>query len=397
MVNTGFGEMPVVMTTGYGRFAQPAFRGVVSLSNGYDNNLFLVPDKTPKGQKALDQKDSFVTRASAVGTMQMSNDRTALILDATIGALYYWGEPKPSAGADSKTGDVIGGLDFAFSHRVSPRMRLSSSMDVVYQTGADVTRRYTPIDGGETSSYFNGNIRTDLEYIWRPRLSSNHFYSLAGTYFEDSSDKERNIFSHVVGSSLNYQLTPKTSVLGEYRYEFYMPELQSEESRSQYVLAGITHSFTSRIFLTLRVGEQFRSFVHEGGDKNAPHLEGTLSYVYGNNSQVSWTNWYGLEGATTYASEEYVYRTGLRVNHVLTPRVSVIGGLDYNHRKVDESNDPSLDGITRQTINFSLGLQYVVSRPLRLGLTYSRTQLVSSDEYEEYSGDRFYFDATYAF
>lgn len=395
-VNTDFGKVPVKMTQGEGRFVEPTFRVAVSLSNGYDNNVFSASEKTRPGQPVSNPQGSFMTRGGVTTSMQMANARTSMIMDLTVGALYYWDAPKASVDSAPKESDINGSFNLVLSHQVSPRMRFSSAANIAYLSGPDTTRRYTPIDGGDTSPYYNGNIRLEMEYRWRPRLSTSHFYNLAGTIYEAPTSTSGNSLYHTFGNSVNYQLSPRTTLVAEYRYEISTLENQDLETSSHYLLAGFNYALSNRLNMTLRVGEQLRSSSNLAGTASSPHFEGSLSYIYGNNSVISWSNWYGLEASSYSASEEYVYRTGLIINHALTARISALASMDYSYRKLDGMN-LSYGGEKKQTVNLTLGLQYVVSRPLKLSLTYTRTQLLSDDEYEEYSGDKIFMDAAYAF
>lgn len=393
-VSTGFGERPVEITPGEGRFAQPPFRVTVQINNGYDNNLFSAPDKSRPGLPKAERADTFITGANLSTAVQVAGARSALLLDAGLGSLFYWNRPASDADSGPKTHDFNGNVSLVLSHQVAPRMRFSSSLNVVYQSDPDVSRRYTPTRGN-TGPYYNGSSRLQMDYRWLPRISTSHFYSAAGTFYEKASSQTDNVLTHTVGSSVNYLFSPKSTLVGEYRYEMETRKNKSLDSNSHFLLVGADYAFSRRLSMTLRVGEQFRSYSEGGGKNTAPHVEATLSYLYANDSRLSWTNWYGLDTAAGSAGDQTTYRTGLHLAHVITSRITALAGFDLSHRDGAVSNGGS--GSTEDDFSFSLRLQYVVTHALQLGVTYTRTQLLSSDQFQEYSRDRILMDAGYAF
>ena len=99
------------------------------------------------------------------------------------------------------------------------------------------------------------------------------------------------------GEQLVFNLTTRTGLVGEYRYETINYDTAPIDSTTHFLLAGVNHNLTEHFIVHLRGGESFRS-LENAGDSALPYFEGSLDYVRSNHS-LNWVTSYGFESPTT--------------------------------------------------------------------------------------------------
>src|SRR5205807_2217571 len=126
-------------------------------------------------------------------------------------------------------------------------------------------------------------------------------YTFQRIKYESSSSSSVGLFQdrfqNTLAESLQFSLTSRTTLVGEYRFEIVDYDTAPRDSTTHFVLAGIDHRLTEHLMIHLLGGESFRSF-KDDGDTIDPYLEAKLAYQ-GSNHSVNWTTTYGVEEAST--------------------------------------------------------------------------------------------------
>ncbi len=69
---------------------------------------------------------------------------------------------------------------------------------------------------------------------------------------------------NTLGEQLQFSLTSRTSLVGEYRFEMINYDTAPTDSTTHFVLAGVNHNLTEHLIVHLRGGESFRSLENDG-------------------------------------------------------------------------------------------------------------------------------------
>src|SRR4029077_21212309 len=114
-------------------------------------------------------------------------------------------------------------------------------------------------------------------------------------------------------------------IVADYRFEvitFTHPMTHANDSTTHYLLGGFDHTFSPRLNVSIRAGEEFR-FFQNGTQKSGPYLEGDLNYVAGKRTVISWTNNYGIQEPNQITNPiETTFRTSLQASQQLTPKIT---------------------------------------------------------------------------
>jgi uncharacterized protein (PEP-CTERM system associated) len=89
-------------------------------------------------------------------------------------------------------------------------------------------------------------------------------------------------------------------------------------------------------------------------------------------------------------------RTGITINHVFTARTTGFCSLNWN-RVTTTYDNTLIDDLTSDNIQFSIGLQYLLSSNLSFVLNYTHIRVLSSNEFNTYRRNITSFGANYAF
>jgi hypothetical protein len=205
------------------------------------------------------------------------------------------------------------------------------------------------------------------------------------------------IYTNTLGEQLRFLFSPRITAVAEIRGSVAtLPNSQSLNSSSQFLLLGADATFSPRLHTDVRFGEEVRQFQSGGQSAQAsPYLESTISYVYGHQSTLSLTNRFGLDQSNTASSKVVSFRTGIGVNHVISARTTGSIGLNYNRVSTTE---PTTNLTTDENdVSFTLGLQYVVNRHLTLNASYSFVETFSSNGFSDYIRNQIFIGGQYSF
>jgi opacity protein-like surface antigen len=437
-ISSGYGQPPLILQPGTGRFAEKPLKFLVNVGIGYDDNTLTTPDKIPPEPTPLPQitfqvpiptptptpaprpgqpkpkptpvpKQQFKTvviptptpiplapqigktgSLFAVGSVgaqwAFASPRTVFSLDLGVGETYYFSRP-----GDKK--DYTGHLTLAFSRKLSPRLTLNAYLGSSYQSQPDFSILNAPTRAGG-GSYLNSNAKVDLSYRWTARISTVTSYSLNSILYQNSN--ANNNVQQTVGEELNYQFSHRATIVGEYRMSANARTDKTQSTSSKFVLAGLDTNWTPRLRTTLRIGEEMRTFDVAGQSSTSPTVEFTTYYVYGKGSTLAWSSNYGLQQSSSILVKQTSVRTGIMVNHVFTARTTGIFSLNWNH-VVTTDTDPLVPTAKEDDATLSLGLQYLLTSNLSFVLNYTYTRVLSNNEFGTYRRTQTSFGANYSF
>ena len=372
-----------------GKFSPLPFQLSATLREGFDDNV----DTASAGG----EQSSWFTNAGAELAYAFGSPRAQLNL-STGGAITYYNE---RVGVQNYDIDLH--ARFKLNLQVTPRLALTLNLHAAYLTepeisfGIGFTRR--------SGNYFFSDDTGTLIYLWAPRFSTATSYTVVAINYDDAAigmfeDQIQNTFAN----EFRFLLTPTTTISTDYRFQMVSFAHTPRDSTTHFFLGGIDHTFSPRFNISLRGGEEFRSYQADG-DKSGPYFEGTLNYAIGKRTTVSWNNSYGIEDSSVMANAvRTTFRSGLQVTQQLTPKITATLGFNYEH---DEN-----DAVTEQFFGFTFtispafaendlaltfNLRYAITPHLGIDLGYDRSQVISDISVREYSRNRAYGGLNFTF
>jgi hypothetical protein len=402
-----YGTAPMSLTPGEGRFSKPPYQFTLSMQQGFDTNVFTTASNTVS---------SLVNTGQLGFQMQGATPRTIFTLDSTAGINYYWHRP----GVNPE--DYNGNLSLLFFHKITPRMNISMTASVAYLTQPNFAALNATINQ-QGGSYILGSGRLNLSYQWSAKFQTNTSYSFNTTLYQEKTQQTNNIVENTFGNEWKFLLNPRTSLVAEGRYSSSSyPKYAAGDSSTLYGLLGADYMFSRRLSATIRGGLQYRNYSTAsnttGGSsagstaQSSPYAETTVSYIYGHQSTFQWTNRFGLDSSNIASQKVTSFRTGINFNHVLTAKMILTFGLNYNvtstqtgDRVVLEQIIPGLivpvtiPGTTtdQNQIYSTLGLQYTLTPKFSLTANYTFTDIISVSKANSYTRSQFFLGGAYTF
>src|SRR5262249_32485393 len=281
------------------------------VDTGYDDNVTL----------GSSPQSSWFARENLTLTYNRANDRTAFSL-LGIGRFT---QNFDVTGQNEKSGNVT----MALTHNFSTRLSFYASIYAAYQNEPNFQSNVGPEN--VRANFFDTRDIFSLTYHWSSRVSSVTSYTFDRVlYAQPSIGDTQNRLDSTFGEQLVFNLSTRTSLVGEYRYETITYDTAPTDSTTHFLLGGINHNLTEHLIVHLRAGESFRSLENDG-DSSLPYFESSLSYVSSNHS-LNWLTSYGFESPTAGgATTTKTFRTGLTLNYGLTSRISSVAGVYYHH------------------------------------------------------------------
>ena len=284
--------------------------------------------------------------------------------------------------------ETAGNVTMALTHEFSTRLSFYASIYGAYQTEPNFQSDVGPEN--VRAAYFYTTDILSLTYYWLPRLSTVTSYTFQRIKYDQSSigsfqDRVQSTF----GEQLQYSLTRRTNLIGDYRYEVINYDTAPSDSTTNYVLVGFDHHLTEHLVVHALGGEAFRS-VQNTGDRADPYIEGSLGYTSSNHSLI-WTTSYGYEAPNSQGVEvRTTLRTGVVLNYGLTSRLSSTTGIYYHH-------DDNQGAGTQDSFDLSVGLRYTIDKHFTLGVNYAHTTQGSLGSTPGYSRNRYFAGLTYTY
>jgi Putative beta-barrel porin 2 len=351
------------------------------LDGGYDDN----PTLSPSGQ------GSIFTRENVVLTYARPGERTQFFV-VGVGRFSQFFDV---SGQDETSGNVT----LSLTHNFSSRLSFYASVYGTYQNEPNFQSNVGPQN--VRTPFFDTVDIFSLTYHWFLRFSTVTSYTFERVqYFSSSNGNSQNGFQNTsaqnrvqntFGEKFQFNLTSRTVLVGEYRFEAIDYDTAPLNSTTHYILAGVNHNLTEHLMVHVRGGESFRSLENEGNTAS-PYFEGTLGYVRSNHS-LNWTASYGYESPTaTGATTTKTWRTGLNLTYDLTSRLSSTTGVYYHH---DENQGGTGSTGAQNSFDLSVGLRYTINKHFSLNANYEHSSVSSLGSTPGYSRNRYYAGLTY--
>ena len=359
--------------SGVGVFSPTPVKIYLAISGGYDDNVSTLQNN---------KQGSAFTSGNVILDYTFGDPRLQVILNGGAGGTYYY----EHVSGQNYDIDLKGAL--GINYKSSPRLTLGSTILVEYLT--------EPSDapGGLNSRSCNYFYTTDkflVDYAWSRRFSTRTSYTVDAYNYDNSSIAVvSNRVSNTFGNEFHFQLVPTTSLVAEYRYGIVSYENASLDSTTHFALGGIDHTFNPRLSASFRGGAEFRSYDNDG-DRTGPYFEGSVTYVLGKRTSVSWNNHYGLEEPDVAGSQSRTtFRTGLQTKFNLTSRISSSVDLFYVHDEYHGiTSGPIMTApFTENTFDGNLSLHYAITPLIGVQAGYHYTDINSDLLAREYSRNR---------
>jgi hypothetical protein len=252
-----------------------------------------------------------------------------------------------------------------------------------------------------SGNFFYTQDKFTVAYLWTPRFSTATSYTFGALNYDDSSigffeDRIEN----TVGNEFRFLIWPTTTLVAEYRFQIvtYDNDIM-RDSTTHFLLGGFDHSFSPRFSASFRGGAEFRDY-EDGPNRSSPYFEGTLNYALGKNTSIAWTNRYGIEEPDVQLNpSRKTFRTGLRVKHDFTPRITGNLALYYENDDYDSVNTPTVfsAGFNEEAFDAAVSFRYAITRFLGLEAGYNHTEVSSDIFLREYSRNRYWGGVNLAF
>jgi hypothetical protein len=346
-----------------------------SVDTGYDDNVTL----SSSGQ------GSVFTRENVSLTYARAGVRTQFFV-LGIGRFSQYFDV---SGQDETAGNVT----LSLTHNFSSRLSFYASIYAAYQNEPNFQSNVGPQN--VRANFFDTVDIFSLTYHWSTRLTSVTSYTFERVAYDQASIGDfQNRIDSMIGEQLVFNLTSRTGLVGEYRYQTITYDTAPTDSTTHYILAGINHNLTEHLIVHVRAGESFRS-LENAGDSALPYFESSVDYVRSNHS-LGWVTSYGFESPTAGgATTTKTLRTGVNLTYNLTSRLSSTTAVYYHH---DENQGGGAGSTgTQDSFDLSVGLRYTINKHFVLNANYEHTSTSSLGSVPGYSRNRYYAGLTYTY
>ena len=346
-------------------------------------------------------QSSFFAKENLVLTYDRPGEQTEVSLLAVGRFTQYF---------DVSTDDKDLNLTASLTHNFTTRLSFYASIYGAYQTEPNFQSNIGPTN--VRAPHFDTTDLFSLTYHWVPRLSSVTSDTFERVKYESSSLSTSAVagaqdrFQNTLAESLQFSLTRRTSLIGEYRFEVIDYDTAPRDATIHFALAGVDHHLTEHLSINLLGGPSFRFFKNDGNSIN-PYAQLNVNYQ-GSNHSLSWITTYGVEQPSqTLAAGATTLRSGLNLAYDLTSRINLKAGVYYDH----EENQAGTTGtvVTTSTgsqpqdsLQFTLGLKYTINKHFALHADYEYTNQnssggTSSGGTSGYSRNRYFAGVTYTY
>jgi hypothetical protein len=339
---------------------------------GYDDNATL----------GSSNDGSLFSRENVVLTYNRPGERTQLFL-VGVGLFTQYLDV-------TGQNETSGNITLGFNHNFSSRLSFYASLYGAYQNEPNFKSDVGPEN--IRAAFFESDDILSVTYRWLPRLALVTSYRFRRVKYDDQFiGSFQNRVEQTIGEELQFSLTSRTTLSGQYRFESIRYDTAATDSTTHYLLSGIEHHLTEHLTVGLNGGESFRS-LENAGSIASPYFQSSVDYVSSNHS-LSWLTSYSLETPNQQdVSIRKTWRTGLNFTYRLTSRLLSTAAVFYHH----DENQGRTSG-PQDSLDIALGLRYVVRRGLMLHVDYSHSSESSFESMPAYSRNTYSAGVSYTY
>jgi hypothetical protein len=417
-------------TLGQGRLSKPPLTFTVSVTQGYDDNLYDAPSHyitqraaptptpplipilinyritppspptpvyeyvrarsipTPTPSKPLGIIGSPESTVSLGIQIQKGTPRTVITADASVSGNYYYNRPGPRH-------DFSGSADLDLVQRLTPRATFDINAQAVYQNTPNFALVNAPTNGGNGGEYLDGSIKADITYAWSARLSTVTSYGLDFSIIQNSPSQ--NLYASTYGTQFRYTVSPRTVVTTELRQSIGIyPSTPASDTLNTYYLLGLDEFFSSRLRNTFSFGIETHDFTNAGGGQTLPYFESDTTLALPRGASLAWSNVYGSQESPTPSQTIVGYRTGLTYVQPLSTKLYASLSVAYNIENASDTQVAS-NRYRQDQFQASANLGYTVSPRLSLNLSYTYLDFITTQLNSSYTRDQVFLGGSYLF
>jgi opacity protein-like surface antigen len=336
---------------------------------GYDSLKYTTPSPF------MEDFDSYFIQGGVGLTYADADQTTPWSIALDLGAIHYLdGIPRYD--------DTFYNARIAFNiaHQISQRLKISNNFYLSYEAEPNVST-------GATTSLYNGQYlygynNFNVSYAWSQRFSTTTSITVDGIAYDDniiSSMEDR--LSVLIAQQFSYALSKRTSLAAEYRFRTTNYRYRSDiDAISHFALVGVDHAWSQRASGSFRVGAEF--YKSDRTEQTSPYGEMAMSYLVTRKTTARWFGAVGYDAAEISGYDSrYSLRTGLNVDHRITKRLGVNGGVSYAYSIFDTGGGGN---VNEHSLMISTGLSYQILENVALDARYTYSILRSDDTLREF-------------
>ncbi|GAA5481334.1 hypothetical protein [Haloferula sargassicola] len=323
--------------------------------------------------------------------------QSTLDVYARLGLVYYIDQPAAIGTDDIYPQSRIG---VNWTHRFSERLRFSTRNFVAYELEPDYA--YGFATSRQLDAYLYWQTDNSIGYRWTERLATYTGFNVTGLDYDSAvTNSDRLIWG--VYQQFRYQLSPQSVATLDYRYSQTDADGLAADSSSHYILLGLEHRFSPNTIIVAKAGAQIRqSDALFGSDSTNPYAELALR------SRIN--DVFSIRSFVRYGSEPYdtvrqvalgplydfddrrTLRVGVSGEYMISPMLSLFGGVDYIGAQFDDGRLVSgvgpltANSIDEDLVNAYVGLSVKFADSIYGTVSYNYTD--SSSDFVGYSYDR---------
>jgi opacity protein-like surface antigen len=323
--------------------------------------------------------DSMFIQGGAGASWSDADQTTPWALGVDGGVVHYLDDMGPQ-----DQNNYSARATFDVSHTFSDRLSMMNNFYVTYEVEPNFGQgASTALRNGQ---YFYGYNNFAMSYAWSERFSTTTSYTVDAIKYEDELiAKLEDRMSHILSQQASWAWSKTLKVVGEYRYRMVNYERGTSNFNSHYLLAGMDKAWSERSTGTFRAGAELYS--SDRTEKTAPYFEASLNHATSDKTSITAFTGLGFDGSElgNYGSR-YSARLGTQVNHRITKRFGVNGGMNYAHSTFEGTS--GVPDVTEHQLSAVAGVAYELWDNINVDANYSYSVVMSDDTTREYDRNR---------